>query len=298
MKVLNFGSLNLDYVYAVDEFVQPGETRSSLGREIHCGGKGLNQSIALARAGLPVWHAGIIGQEGGILKDALAESGVRLDFLRRQDAPGGHTVIQVNRRGQNCILLYPGTNAAITKEYVDEVLSSFDFGDVLLLQNEINLGPYIMEKAAERGLFIAFNASPIPGVENYPLEFVYWLFVNEIEGAALSGETAPRAIPRALRAKFPKTEIILTLGSDGSFWDNGRETVFCPACHVQAVDTTAAGDTFTGYFLRGVLGEDTGLAPLTLATRASAIAVTRPGAAPSAPLLAKALGGGTLLRED
>ena len=281
MKVLNFGSLNLDYVYAMDEFVQPGETRACLGREIHCGGKGLNQSIAMARAGLPVWHAGIIGQEGGLLRDTLAESGVHLDFLRQDDAPSGHAVIQVNRRGQNCILLYPGTNAALTEAFVDNVLSAFGPGDVVLLQNETNLVPYIMEKAAERG----------PGVERYPLELVRWLFVNEIEGGAISGETEPQAILQALRAKFPKTEVILTLGSDGSLWANDRETVFCPACHVQAVDTTGAGDTFTGYFLRGVLGEDTGLAPLTLATRASAIAVTRPGAAPSVPLLAEVLGG-------
>ena len=141
MKVLNFGSLNLDYVYAMDEFVQPGETRACLGRQIHCGGKGLNQSIAMARAGLPVWHAGIIGQEGGLLKETLAESGVHLDFLRQDDAPGGHTVIQVDSRGQNSILLYPGTNAAITKEFVDQVLSAFGPGDVVLLQNEISLVP-------------------------------------------------------------------------------------------------------------------------------------------------------------
>ena len=114
MKVLNFGSLNLDYVYAVDEFVQPGETRSCLGRQVHCGGKGLNQSIAMARAGLEVWHAGINGEEGGILRQALAESGVHLDYLRQADSPSGHAIIQVNRRGQNCILLYPGTNAELT----------------------------------------------------------------------------------------------------------------------------------------------------------------------------------------
>ena len=293
MKVLNFGSLNLDYVYAMDEFVQPGETRACLGRQIHCGGKGLNQSIAMARAGLPVWHAGLIGAEGGILRETLAESGVHLDFLRQLDAPGGHTVIQVDSHGQNSILLYPGTNAALTEVFVDEVLSAFGPGDVVLLQNEINLVPYIMRRAAERDLAIAFNASPFVGVERYPLELVRWLFVNEIEGGALSGETEPEAILRALRAKYPKTEVILTLGSDGSLWANGSGTVSCPACRVQAVDTTGAGDTFTGYFLRGLLGEDTGLAPLTLATRASAIAVTRPGAAPSVPVLAEVLAFGS-----
>ena len=289
MKVLNFGSLNIDYVYAMDEFVQPGETRPCLGRQIHCGGKGLNQSIAMARAGLSVWHAGIIGQEGDILRQALAESGVHLDFLRKADAPGGHTVIQVNQHGQNCILLYPGTNVSLTEEFVDEVLSHFTAGDVVLLQNETNLVPYIMEKAAERGLAIAFNASPYPGVEKYPLHLVRWLFVNEIEGGAISGETEPQAILKALRAKFPKTEVILTLGGDGSLWSTAEETAFSPACHVQAVDTTAAGDTFTGFFLRGVLGEDIGLTPLTLATCASGIAVTRPGAAPSIPTLEEVL---------
>ena len=126
-------------------------------------------------------------------------------------------------------------------------------------------------------------------MEAYPLHLVRWLFVNEIEGGAISGETEPKAILKALRARFPQTEVILTLGSDGSLWANDRETAFCPACYVRAVDTTGAGDTFTGYFLRGVLGEDTGLAPLTLATRASAIAVTRPGAAPSVPQLQEVL---------
>ena len=162
-------------------------------------------------------------------------------------------------------------------------------GDVVLLQNETNLGPYIMRKAAERGLFIAFNASPIPGVENYPLEFVYWLFINEIEGAALSGETEPKAILHALREKYPRTQVILTLGGDGSYWDDGRETVFCPACHVQALDTPAPAPHYTGFFLPRVLAEDSGLAHLTLATCASGIAVTRPGAAPSVPTLAEVL---------
>lgn len=289
MKVLNFGSLNLDYVYAMDEFVQPGETRACLGRQVHCGGKGLNQSIAMARAGLPVWHAGILGAEGGILRETLAAAGVQTEFLRQSEAPGGHTVIQVDRHGQNSILLYPGTNAALTEDFVDAVLSAFGPGDVVLLQNEINLVSYIMRRAAERGLAIAFNASPFNGVEEYPLELVRWLFVNEIEGGALSGETEPEAILRALRARFPKTEVILTLGSDGSMWAGEGGSSFCPACRVQAVDTTGAGDTFTGYFLRGILGEDCGLDPLTLATQASAIAVTRPGAAPSVPTLPEVL---------
>ena len=105
MRVLNFGSLNLDYVYQVDHFVMPGETLSSGSREVKHGGKGLNQSIALARAGASTFHAGCMGRGGEELRDALAENGVDVSHLIPVDEMQGHTVIQVNPEGENCI--YP-----------------------------------------------------------------------------------------------------------------------------------------------------------------------------------------------
>ena len=284
MKVLNLGSLNIDYVYQVDCFVTAGETKSAESLAINCGGKGLNQSIALARAGLPTWHAGLIGAEGQFLTEELEKSGVHTELTRTTSQSTGHAIIQVNPSGQNCILVYPGCNGALSQEYLNEVFFHFSAGDVLLVQNETNLVPQAIAQAYEMGMDVAFNASPIhANIQNDPLEKVRWLFINEVEGESLSGEQTPDAMIAALQEKYPQTQVILTLGEKGSLWADGNEVHRCDACSVKAVDTTGAGDTFTGFFLRGVLEPIEGISPLKLASVASAIAVTRNGAAKSIP---------------
>lgn len=106
MRVVNFGSLNIDYVYRVDHFVQPGETMSAQSLQIQCGGKGLNQSVALARAGVETWHAGLIGPEGHFLKETLDRAGVHTRFVEESAGSTGHAIIQVDSTGQNSILLH------------------------------------------------------------------------------------------------------------------------------------------------------------------------------------------------
>lgn len=284
MCVLNFGSLNIDYVYQVDHFVQPGETMSSLSLQVNCGGKGLNQSVALARAGVEVWHAGCIGPEGEFLRDKLTSTGVDTTFVRQVEGSTGHAIIQVDRSGQNSILLYDGANSRITESFVDQVLEHFAPGDVVLLQNETSCVGYIMDRAAALGMRIALNAAPAnEKLNGLPLEKLSWLLVNEVEGAFLAGTEDPEEIARVLTARYPKTMLVLTLGVQGSLAALGQERVRMPARTVKAVDTTAAGDTFTGYFLRGVL-DGRGLEEsLGLAAAASALAVTRVGAADAVP---------------
>ena len=160
VKVLNFGSLNLDYVYQVDRFVRPGETLAVRSLEVKCGGKGLNQSIALARAGAQVSHAGCIGAGGESLKALLEENGVNSDFVMSVPETQGHTVIQVTPEGENCILLYGGSNRCVTPRQIEDTLRRFGPGDYLVLQNEINLQDYIMKKASEKGMVILMNPSP------------------------------------------------------------------------------------------------------------------------------------------
>ena len=175
MKILNFGSLNIDYTYQVDHFVRPGETEASFSRMTACGGKGLNQSIALAKSGSHVFHAGAIGKaDGGILLDALKNAGVNTDYvLQLEDTPSGSAFIQVNSEGENCIVLDGGANQAITRAYVDEVLSHFVNRDWLVLQNEISEIPYIIELAHDIGITIVLNPSPInPSVRNLPLGYI------------------------------------------------------------------------------------------------------------------------------
>ncbi len=285
MKILNFGSMNIDYVYAVPHFVRPGETLASTAMEAICGGKGLNQSIALARAGLEVYHAGCIGAEGDMLLAALSENRVHTELIRRCPVQTGHAIIQVDEAGQNSILLFGGANQQITEEYIDEVLAHFDAGDTLVLQNEVNLVDSMIRKAHLRGMRVVLNPAPMsPGVLQYPLELVDMLILNEVEAADLCGiqETAQQ-LP-ALRQRYPQATLVLTLGEHGSMYQAPGGPVYTQGIYkVQVADTTAAGDTFIAYLLAALeLGSDVPTS-LRLAATAAAISVSRKGASVSVP---------------
>ena len=294
MKVLCFGSLNIDYTYKVPHFVKKGETLASERLQVFGGGKGLNQSVALAKAGTEVYHAGSIGQDGMFLLDMLTDAGANTDFVKILDTVRtGNAIIQNDKSGDNCIILYGGANQAITREQVDEVMSHFESGDYLVLQNEINELGYIVEKAHEKGMIIVLNPSPMnEKILALPLDVINYFILNEVEAAQIlgkedKGEESWEQIADDLLKKFPQATIVLTMGSEGSVFKNQKETVCQSIYKVQAVDTTAAGDTFSGYFIGGILGGLSAKEAMDQASKASAIAVTRKGAAPSIPLLAE-----------
>ena len=288
MRVLNFGSLNLDYVYQVDHFVMPGETLSSGSREVKHGGKGLNQSIALARAGASTFHAGCMGRGGEELRDALAENGVDVSHLIPVDEMQGHTVIQVNPEGENCILLYGGSNQCVTKEQIGAALKDFGKGDWLVLQNEVNELPEIVNQAYEKGMQVALNPSPYDSrLEAVDFGKISWLLVNEVEAEQITGSGDPDEAWKIIHERWPGMSVLITLGKKGSvafaLTDGGVERVSQEAVTVRAVDTTAAGDTYTGYFIGGMMEGRPLKECMERATKASAISVTRPGAADSIP---------------
>lgn len=286
MKVLNFGSLNIDYVYSVDHIVKRGETISSDTLNVFCGGKGLNQSIALSKAGAEVYHAGVIGEDGAFLEEILRASGVRTRFVQmKADTRTGNAIIQKDRNGDNCILLYGGSNRAVTPGMADEVLDHFEAGDMLVLQNEISELSYLMEQAHKRGMVIALNPSPMDEeLLKAPLQYVKYFILNEIEAKALTnGVEEDNAMLEAMLKKFPNAEIILTLGERGSVYAKGDVRVEQGIYKVPVTDTTAAGDTFTGYYLASIIQGLSVEEALNMAAKASAIAVSRKGAAPSIP---------------
>ena len=284
MKVLCFGSANLDHVYKVKHFTNPGETQSCLEYDVKCGGKGSNQAIATSLAGNDTYFAGIIGKDGMLLKEALINHGVHIDYLKIIDQPTGHAIIEVNDQGQNHILLYGGTNQMIDLEYIDEVLSHFTKDDVIILQNEINNVPYLIEKAYEKGMMIFFNAAPYSKeVQDYPIDKVTWLVVNETEAANLSNKEDYDDIIKILNNKYPNTNILFTMGEMGSRVITNQEDIKVPALKVKAIDTTGAGDTYIGYFVRGIVSHLSLYETAFLATKASAISVTRSGAVDSIP---------------
>lgn len=284
MKIYNLGSLNIDYVYAVDHFVSAGETLASDGMNIFPGGKGLNQSIALARAGAQVIHGAVIGSDGGFLLETLAESGVDTARIQRVDGSCGHAIIQVDPNGQNCILLFAGTNHRISKDYIDTFLADACAGDILVLQNEVNGLDMIFEAAYKKKMNIAFNPSPFrEELKKLPLSYVKWWFCNEIEGEALFGSSDPMQIVENFVAQYPGSCLVLTLGSNGSIFADGKTLVKQPIFPTKAVDTTAAGDTCTGYFLASVTAGKTVEQALEAASRAASVTVSRKGASESIP---------------
>lgn len=286
MKILNFGSLNIDYVYGVDHFVGKEETLSSNFLSIFCGGKGLNQSIALARAGSQVFHAGAVGRDGDILLEVLKNSGVNTDFVTTVDGISGHAIIQVDQKGENCILLFGGTNQGITRKNIDDVLNNFGNDDWILVQNEICEVAYIMETAHKKGMKIILNPSPMDEkILSLPLSYVDILILNEVEAEAICKSSIDENNVKYLASKFPASSIVLTLGKKGAVY-LGKEGIFRQGIFdVPVVDTTAAGDTFTGYFLTELSKDRSPTHALKIASIASSLAVSRKGAEPSIPTL-------------
>lgn len=289
MKILVFGSLNIDHVYTVKRFVKPGETMATKDYARFCGGKGFNQAIALARSGQEVYLAGLLGTDAQMLRSALASDNVRTDYLKPVDAPNGHAIIQVDESGQNCIIVYGGTNRMVSQQDIDQVLCHFHQGDWLILQNEISNLPYLVRRGQEIGMRIVLNPSPMDtGISEEILRAADYLILNETEGCEITGMESPAEILPELKRRNPDITVVLTLGQLGAVgFSASGQPVYQPAYLLNCVDSTAAGDTFTGYFLaETIAGRDIGAA-MQIAAVASGISVTRRGASASMPTRAE-----------
>lgn len=284
MKLLVFGSLNIDHTYHLPHLVKEGETLSSTAYAKNEGGKGFNQAVALAKAGLDISFAGAIGKDGLFLQEYLQSIGIDTAHIQVLDVPTGHAIIQVDAEGRNSIFLYGGANQAITEEHINQVLSHFQAGDYILLQNEISLGESILRKAHEKGMHIILNPSPISSeLLAWPLELVDWFILNEVEGRDLTGCTDPDAILDGLLARFSSAHIVLTMGDKGSIYADAACRIHQNAIPAHVVDTTAAGDTFTGYFFAAMMSNKSPADALRIAAAAASLAIAKPGAAKSIP---------------
>lgn len=278
MAIWNLGSINGDHVYALPHIPAPGETLAARSLTTGLGGKGANMSVACARAGATVRHIGAVGPDGAWAVDRLRSYGVDTTHIATLDAPSGHAIIAVDDGGENMILLFPGANRLLPRAHVDAALALAQPGDWFLTQNETNLQTEAASLARARGLRVAYAAAPFEATAvEAMLPYLDLLLLNEVEADQLV-DTTGRTI-----AKLGLKDVIVTLGPEGCLWfHEGRETSF-PALRVTPIDTTGAGDTFTGYVLAAL---DAG-APMPdaidLATRASALKVTRPGAADAIP---------------
>ena len=285
MKVFNFGSINIDLVYRVPHLVQPGETLSSRSLETVLGGKGANQSVALARAGVNVGHIGRLGRTDDWASVQMQSAGVDISAVEHVEGSSGHAAIQVDDAGENSIILHGGANQSFDTQSLEKSLEAAVEGDWLLIQNECNNVSVAIEIAARQGLSVAFNPAPMTTEINaLPLERCAVLIVNETEAAALAGtEDLDRALD-VLSKRLPDTRLVLTLGSKGAVLQHGSQQFSAQALNVEVVDTTGAGDTFVGYFLAALIDGLGDQSALQRACAAAALAVTKAGATPSIPM--------------
>lgn len=284
MKILNFGSINIDIFFRVEHIVRPGETISSESIEKRAGGKGLNQSVALAKVSDSVYHAGSIGTDGNFLIEEMENFGVDTSLLKKSDKLTGNAIIQVDDKGENSIVLYKGANFDNSESYVDEVLSHFEKDDILVLQNEINCMPYIINKAYEKGLKIVLNPSPITDeIEKIDLDKIDLLLVNETEAKALAKVSDAKEAVNYFRDNYPSLKVVETFGKNGSMYFDKDNLINQDSFKVDAVDTTGAGDTFTGYFVTYFYKGEKITKCLEVAAKASALSVTKKGASISIP---------------
>ncbi|TMV07186.1 ribokinase [Ruegeria sediminis] len=284
MTIWNLGSINADMVYAVPHLPRPGETLPASDLSRFLGGKGANMSVAAARAGAGVRHIGAVGPDGLWAAKRLAGYGVDTRHVAQAEAPTGHAIIAVESSGENLILLFPGANREIGADHLTRALGEARAGDLLVMQNETNAQVEAARMGRDLGLTVCYAAAPFDAeAVQAVLPYLDFLILNEVEAEQLQQATglAP--------AELPVTQVIVTLGSKGARYFDTESGEFAdfPALKVEAVDTTGAGDTFTGYVLAGM---DRGMPmpqAIDLAMRAAAIMVTRHGTADVIPDLAE-----------
>ena len=293
-RIMVVGSLNLDLVVQVERLPLPGET--TLGGQLlsAAGGKGANQAVAAARLGAAVSMVGRVGRDtwGRLLVQTLRGEGVDTRHVRRTAGPSGVALITVDRRGENCIAVAPGANAALQPSDLPTRLAGRVDSLVVQLETPLPTVEAALQRARAEGVWAILNAAPALEAARLLLDKADVLIVNERELAALlgtAGEVPPgeeAEAARELRRRRDQT-VVVTLGARGAVAVWGDRTLAQPSWPVTAVDTTAAGDAFVAAFARVYDGPGRLVEALRFACAAGALTTTRPGAQPSLPSAAE-----------
>lgn len=284
MTVFCLGSINADHLYRLPHLPAPGETLAATGYSRGLGGKGANQSVALARAGARVHHIGALGQDGGWMRSELTAAGVGCGDIAEVETASGHAIITLDAQGENAIVLFAGANRAIPPAVLERALAKARPGDWLVMQNETSLQAEAAQLARAAGMKVAYSAAPFEaGAVRAVLGQIDLLLLNALEAAQLC-----TALGLALSA-LPVPALCVTHGAKGATWHDlaGGSETHQPAFAVTPVDTTGAGDTFAGYLVTALAEGQPPAQALGLATAAAALKVTRMGTASAIPTRAE-----------
>ncbi len=279
MAVFNLGSINADKFYHVPHLVGAGETLAATDFSQGLGGKGANMSVAAARAAARVVHIGAVGPDGRWASERLMEYGVDTRHIAEVSELTGHANICVDAEGENSIVLFAGANRAISEQSIRAALAEAGPGDSFVTQNETNAQAFGTKTAKKLGMRVIYAAAPFDADAVQSVQDdLDMLVLNEIEASQLVAASGTQL------ADMPVAHIVVTLGSKGCKWlTKEAEPQHFAAQKVEPVDTTGAGDTFTGYLIAGL---DRGMPmpqAIDLATRAAALMVTRVGTADVIP---------------
>jgi len=284
MAIYNLGSINIDYFYRVPHLPNPGETLAATDHSVGLGGKGANQSVAIARAGVRVFHIGAVGADGGWTVDRLASYGVDVTHIATSDLPTAHAIINIDPAGENAIVIYSGASGVQDPARITAALADAGESDMLILQNETSHQEFAACLAHEKGMTVVYSAAPFDmQAVQAVLPYITLLIVNEVEAAQLSD-----ALGKPL-TDIPVPQVLITKGADGAEWYDLKtgEITRVAAFKVIPVDTTGAGDTFAGYVVAGLSEGRPPVDAMRLAAAASAIKVTRAGTADAIPARAE-----------
>lgn len=287
------GSLNMDLVVNVEKMPKAGQTLLGSNFKEVPGGKGANQAVAMARLNGNVTMIGKVGNDsfGETLVNSLKKDNVNTDYIQVEEGPSGVALITVDKNAQNSIVVAPGANYKLTKEDIDKNIDAIKNSDIVVVQLETPLETikYALKKAKELGKYTILNPAPAVVLEDEIIENVDLLTPNETEleiisQKSISNEDDINECAQIMINKGVK-ELIVTLGSKGSLYINKETSMFKKAYKVEAIDTTAAGDSYTGALAVAIAFDKDMEYAMDFASKVGALSVMKEGAQSSLPTL-------------
>ena len=291
-KIVVIGSSNVDLLMKMDHLPEKGETVTDAVFMQVYGGKGANQAVAAARAGGNVAFVNCVGEDAYTpqMVQNYKNDGIDTRFVfQEKDIASGHALIMIGGEGMNYLSVAPGANYKLTPQKIDEALPVFDEAAMIVMQYEIQEETikYVIDLANRKNIPVLWNCAPARAFDLSYIPKINILVLNEVEAGFLAEMTveteadAEKAAQKLVDSGVEK--VIITLGSKGAFVVTKNEKVSVASFKVEAIDTTAAGDTFCGAFAVALVEGKSLKDALQFASAAAAISVTRMGAQPSAP---------------
>lgn len=284
MRVLNYGSMGIEYLYHVDQLGSPYSVVTE--REENYEGRGLLQSIALSRAGAHIYMAGMVGDMDGMpIIDSCDKNYIDYRYIYKLKAISGHSIVQQDPEGNRSVMHVCGANMMQSRDRINYTLKDFGPEDFLLLQNEINLLDVLIEKGAERGMKIVLNPAPYTdAIAKCDLSKVNYFIMNLEDAQKLTGQETPEEIMAYMKETYPQSVTVLRRGADGLDYQ-GPEGLFHQRGYYpkQIVDPRSAENTFVAYFIEGLIQNQSMERRLEVIARAEAFTVSHKGESQSIP---------------